>query len=142
MSSWQQILTDSVNGNPRTDLHPPHIEFLSLPEISSWSDQSVVIEWDVPRDADQGSGFVFGGYISSLSDHAAGAAVLTVLKDDEFFLTKELNVKYLKPLKVGLITIIAEVKHITTGYIDVLVSFKDATSQLCATAEVQQAIIS
>lgn len=59
--------------------------------ISRWQDKTIVIDRQASAEPHQGSGMVFGGYISALADYAAGSAMLTILEENDIFFTKKLN---------------------------------------------------
>lgn len=141
MSKWKQALDVAVSGHVLPEMMPPHIGFLSLPAITSWQDNFIIIEWQASEAIYQGSGMVFGGYISALADYAAGTAMLTSIADDEAFATNKLEVEYKKPVTAGLITIKAEVLKRDGRLIDVRVTFINGADQVCAVAHVYQTIL-
>ena len=65
------MLDVAASGNVTDDQLSPYIKFLSLPMISRWQDKTIVIDWQASAESHQGSGMVFGGYISALADYAA-----------------------------------------------------------------------
>lgn len=142
MSKWKQALNAAVSGNVLPHMMPPHINFLSLPPITSWQDNYIIIEWEATEDIYQGGGMVFGGYISALADYAAGTAMLTSIGDDDVFATNKLEVEYKKPIKTGLVTIKAEVTTLEGRFVDVVVTFTNANGDVCAISHVYQTILS
>ncbi len=141
MTKWKQALNAAVSGNVLPHMMPPHINYLSLPPITSWQDNYITIDWQASEDIYQGGGMVFGGYLSALADYAAGTAMLTSIEDDDIFATHKLDIEYKKPVKAGLVSIKAEVKKIKDKHFDVIVSFTNEKGQLCAISNVHQTII-
>ena len=141
MSKWKQALNAAVSGNVLPHMMPPHINFLSLPAITSWKDNYIIIEWEATEDIYQGGGMVFGGYISALADYAAGTAMLTSIEDKDAFATNKLEIEYKRPIKAGLVTIRAEVTNQNGKFVDVVVTFTNAKDQVCAISHVYQTIL-
>ncbi|CAA0105907.1 Uncharacterised protein [BD1-7 clade bacterium] len=142
MSKWKQALDAAVSGAVQAHLMPPHIQYLSLPPISSWKDNTITIDWQATEDIYQGGGMVFGGYLSALADYAAGTAMLTCIEDDQQFATRNLEMTFKRPVKAGLVTIIAEVRPSDAQEFDVEVQFLNADNNLCAVCHVRQTLIS
>ncbi|NRB42352.1 MAG: PaaI family thioesterase [Pseudomonadales bacterium] len=141
MTQWQQALDIAVSGNIDASLLPPHIDFLHLPMLSHWHGRRVEINWQATEDIYQGSGMVFGGYLSALADYIAGAAMLTVLKDGQNFATRRLCVDFKRPVKAGEVKIIACIADEREDGADVEVEFIDSSGVICATALVNQVYI-
>ena len=141
MTKWQQALNAAVSGEVLPHLVPPHVDYLSLPPITSWQDNVITVQWQATEAVYQGAGMVFGGYLSALADYAAGIAMLTSLGDDEFFATHKLDIEYIKPVTAGLVHIKAVVEKLNDKHFDVRVSFTDDKGQLCALSNIRQTII-
>ena len=88
------MLDVAASGNVTDDQLSPYIKFLSLPMISSWQDKTITISWQASAESHQGSGMVFGGYISALADYAAGSVMLTILEERDVFFIKKLEMEY------------------------------------------------
>ncbi|NRB42681.1 MAG: PaaI family thioesterase [Pseudomonadales bacterium] len=141
MTNWQKALDSAVSGQMIESLLPPHIQFLSLPVLKSWADQTVQISWQATEAVHQGSGAVFGGYISALADYIAGAAMLTVLKDGQNFATRKLTTEFKRPIRIGEINISATVTEEREKGASVEVRFINAEGLICATALVEQILV-
>ncbi|MCK5394686.1 MAG: hypothetical protein KAJ32_01775 [Gammaproteobacteria bacterium] len=68
--------------------------------------------------------------------------MFTVLKDNEIFFTKKLEIEYKKPLRTGNITIVAKVIELEGISATVEVIFTNAKGDVHATASIQQTIFS
>ncbi|MCY4045452.1 MAG: PaaI family thioesterase [Cellvibrionales bacterium] len=140
-TKWIQALDLAVSGHQVEAMLPPHVKFLHLPPISSWKDNYIIIDWQATEEAYQGSGMVFGGYISALADYAAGTAMLTVIEDEDLFVTQQLVVDYIKPIKAGAVLIKAEVVDTLSRNMKVIVTFTNSDGELCSEAIAHQKII-
>lgn len=141
MTKWKQALDAAVSGNVLPHMMPPHINYLSLPAISSWKDNYITIDWEASEEIYQGGGMVFGGYLSALADYAAGTAMLISIEDGDAFATHKLDIEYRKPVRAGLINIKAEVKKMNEKHFDVEVIFTNAKGDICAVSHVHQTIL-
>jgi acyl-coenzyme A thioesterase PaaI-like protein len=99
MADWKNLLNIAVSGDVPEDQLSPYIKILSLPMVSRWHDRAIVIDWQASADSHQGSGMVFGGYISALADYAAGSAMLMILENTDIFFTKKLEIEYKRPFE-------------------------------------------
>lgn len=140
-TKWIRALDMAVSGQQVEELLPPHIRFLSLPPISSWKDNYIIIEWQASEECYQGGGMVFGGYISALADYAAGTAMLTMIENEDIFVTGQLVVDYKKPVKAGKVLIKAEVVDELSRNMKVIVTFTNSEGELCSEAVAYQKII-
>ena len=142
MPDWKSMLDIAVSGNVTDDQISPYIKFLSLPMLSDWQDQTVSIEWQASSESHQGSGMVFGGYISALADYAAGSAMLTILEDTDIFFTRKLEIEYKRPIRTENITIKAEVLDRQGINVVVRVHFINSKEFVHAVAYAHQTILS
>lgn len=136
MTIWQKILDAIVAGNISDKLIPPYVRALEMPMISSWGERHVCLDWDVDKKLHQGTGIVFGGYLSALADYAAGSAMLTVIGDRELFLTNGLEIDYKRPVRSGTVHIRAEVVEDADNRVVVEVTFRNERDDLYAVARV------
>ena len=87
---------------------------LALPGLDSWSPGHASALIEVGPEVTFGGGFVFGGYLSCLVDLYAGFAVMTVLPDEQVFLTVQLDTSFLAPVAPGPVAIQATVAEISS----------------------------
>lgn len=87
---------------------------LALPGLDSWSPGHASALIEVGPEVTFGGGFVFGGYLSCLVDLYAGFAVLTVLSDEQVFLTVQLDTSFQAPVAPGPVAIEASVAEISS----------------------------
>lgn len=138
MNHWKKLLDIAVSGDVLASHLPPHVRFLSLPQLTSWSDKCVEITWQANEEVHQGSGVVFGGYIAALADYIAGSAMLTVLEGDKGFATRRLTTEFKQPITTGEVKIVATVTQETAHGAQVQVSFFNAKGRICAAALAEQ----
>jgi uncharacterized protein (TIGR00369 family) len=142
MPNWKSMLDVATSGNVTDDQLSPYIKFLSLPKISRWQDKTIVIDWQASAESHQGSGMVFGGYISALADYAAGSAMLTILEENDIFFTKKLEIEYKRPIRSEKIAITAEVIERSGINVVVRVNFINEKEFVHAVAHAYQTIFS
>ncbi len=94
--------------------------------------ESVKASWNPSRNYQGFEDIVHGGIISTLMDEVAAWAVQLLLKTSG--VTSELNVKYLKPLRVskGQVTVSAEISSVEGKLALVKTVIKDSDDVICA----------
>ena len=120
----------------------PFAKFLEFPVTCDWYDKTVTGTWNVNEKTHQGSGVVFGGYLAALADYFAGSAMLTILKDNEIFFSKKLEIEYKKPIRDGAVTITATVIKQEGISATVEVVFSNSKNDTLAVSSIQQTIFS
>ena len=90
------------------------VERLALPGLDTWSPGHASALIEVGPEVTFGGGFVFGGYLSCLVDLYAGFAAMTVLPDDQVFLTVQLDTTFHAPVAPGPVAIEANVAELTS----------------------------
>lgn len=141
MTNWQNILDAVVSGKISEKMLPPYMKYLSIPMVSRWGDKFVEVDWQVAEETHQGTGLVFGGYISALADYAAGSVMLTFMGNRDQFFTNGLEVEYKRPIRTGMINIRAEVTEETDSKVSVEVAFKNEKGDLCSVCRVHQTLL-
>lgn len=134
MSQWTKMLDIAAEGNVPEDRIMPFVRHLGFPVSCQWQQRTVSGSWQVTEQVHQGSGVVFGGYLSALADYFAGSAMLTVLQDDEIFFTKKLEIEYRKPIRSGRVNIEATVvdRSEMSATVEVILSNEKAETLACA----------
>lgn len=99
------------------------------------------VVFELPRRPDllQGDGVFHGGVITALADHAAGAAVTTSLKPNQFVVTVNLQTSFLLPADGELIRANATNVHLGTSLATASVEIaipRGESSVLCAISTV------
>jgi len=138
MTIWQKILDAIVAGNISDKMIPPYVKALDFPMIASWGDRHVTLEWPVNDAMHQGTGMVFGGFISALADYAAGSVMLTIIGDRDLFFTNNLEIEYKRPIRSGIVYVRAEIVAEADSKVTVEVSFKNDKGDVYSTARVNQ----
>lgn len=140
-TNWQKILDAVVSGQLSEKMLMPYMKFLSMPLVSRWGDRYIEIDWEATTETHQGTGLVFGGYISALADYAAGSVMLTFIGDRDMFFTNGLEIEYLRPIRTGTITIRAEVTGEADSKVKVEVTFRNGKGDTCAVSRVNQTLL-
>lgn len=73
----------------------------------------------------QGGGFLHGGALTTLADTAAAMAVKTRLAESVAFVTRDLNIRFLAPVREGQVTATAVLKQIHERRFEVNVDLED-----------------
>ena len=142
MTAWTKMLDIAVEGNIPENRITPFVKYLEFPIACCWHGKTVTGNWEATEKVHQGSGVVFGGFLSALADYFAGTAMLTILQDNEIFFTKKLEIEYKKPLRTGNVTITATVVSQEGISAAVEVIFTNEKSDVLAIASIQQTIFS
>lgn len=136
------MLDIAAEGRVPEERISPFIKSLEFPVVCKWHDHTVSGEWQASEKVHQDSGVVFGGYMSALADYFAGSAMLTVLKDNEVFFSKKLEIEYRKPIRQGMVHIAATVIERSQMKAMVEVTFKNEKGDLLAVARILQTVFS
>ena len=107
MTIYTDYLNDLVNGEAAL---PLMAEKMELGGIKNWREGYAEKEIMINKSWFSGES-LFGGYIASLADQTMFFASASKLKNNDILSTSELNVKYYKPIKEGLLTIKASVVY-------------------------------
>lgn len=73
----------------------------------------------------QGGGFLHGGALTTLADTAAAMAVKTILPESVAFVTRDLNMRFLAPVREGRVTATAVLKQVDERRFEVIVDLED-----------------
>ncbi len=142
MTNWQKILDAVVSGKISEKMLPPYMKYLSMPMVARWGEKFVELDWQVAEETHQGTGLVFGGYISALADYAAGSVMLTFIANNDQFFTNNLEIEYKRPIRTGTILVRAEVATVADSKVMVEVTFRNSKGDLCSVSRVHQTLFS
>ncbi|MEP6921345.1 MAG: PaaI family thioesterase [bacterium] len=92
------------------------------------------LAFDVRDELKQNHGVVHGGAIAALIDTATAFAIISILEPEEQTTTVDLTISYLRPLRGGRATAVAEVLKAGRRIIVVSAELRDDAGKLAATA--------
>lgn len=93
---------------------PPVAEIMRLPDIDGWKPGRVFVEVAITRDLFSSGGQAFGGYLSCLADQTSSQALQSLLADDEYGLTVQLSMDFIKPVRESSLLVEATVTSKTS----------------------------
>jgi len=120
---------------------PPVVETLGLGLIDDWGPGWVKKTWTPEGRFANVDGSVFGGYIAALADQALAFTAMTVIADDAWYRTTDLQVRFVKvgrghPLMIEG-RVLAASKRLITAEVD----FRRPDGELIAKASGQQIVL-
>ena len=77
----------------------PFLEHLSLANLVRWEPGRASLEWQVDPKMYHHHESVFGGHLAALADRALAVVTMTVMEDDEAFMTADLRVNFFGPFR-------------------------------------------
>lgn len=97
--------------------------------LASLTDQQAVIQLAVERQHLNTMGIVHGGVLSGLLDNAMGVLVMS-LYPQEHVVTTNLNVHFVAPMKLGMLTVTADLVHQSRKMLTVYGEIRDDEGSL------------
>jgi uncharacterized protein (TIGR00369 family) len=120
----QKMLSEIAAG---TSPIPDFIARLGLRVIAmEWREGFVSVTFNIDPVFCVEQDIVFGGYVASIHDDAAGFAMYSCLADNMMFATTRLNTNYLAATHPGLVNAVAEVDTMNERSADVRVQLMQA----------------
>jgi uncharacterized protein (TIGR00369 family) len=105
---WQKLLSEIADG---TSFVPAFIVRLDIGVVSmEWRERFVSVNFNIHPDFCVERDIVFGGFVASIHDDAAGFAMYSCMADSMVFATTQLDVKYLAATRPGPVNAVAEVE--------------------------------
>lgn len=98
MGYWDDLLNSMVAGTAQP---PPYVLTLGTTRMKRWEPGRVWCEWAVNPALFQDLNALFGGFAAALADEVLGFATMTILAEDELFITADLNVSFHRFIKGG-----------------------------------------
>jgi uncharacterized protein (TIGR00369 family) len=134
MSYWSSILNNIVNGTAKP---PPYVRTLGTTRMRRWEPGRVWCEWEVNPSLFQGLNFLFGGFVAALADEVLGFATMTILEEEEVFITADLHVTFHRPIKEGILSFEGRIvqREKRSAHAEVVVTRQDDTIVAKATAK-------
>jgi len=141
---WKSILNaafDTKDEHGEKLLDANIVKHLSLPVLKSWSEGKITAEWVVDERFLNSRGGLFGGYYGVLSDSILGILTMTVLDEEEYYITTDLRIQFLRTINSGTLVIKGNVIHKSRSFVYGEASFYDEKENLLAKAYATQALI-
>lgn len=108
MSYWNDLLNSIVDGTAQP---PPYVRTLGTTRMKRWEPGRVWCEWEVNPALFQDQNALFGGFVAALADEVLGFATMTVLEEDETFITADLHVSFHRTVKEGVLYFEGRIVH-------------------------------
>jgi len=137
--TWATERLDAIK-QPGASL-PPVVETLGLGLIDDWGPGWVRKTWTPEQRFSTADGSVFGGYIAALADQVLAFAAMTVVPDDAYYRTINLQVQFMKVARGHPLAIEGRVVASSRRLISVEATFRRPDGELIATASAQQIVL-
>lgn len=121
---------------------PPIVRTLKLGLIDDWGDGWVRKSWEPSPELATSDGSMFGGYLAAQADQILAFAAMTVVPDDRYYRTVNLQVNFLRVGRQQPLTIEGRVVAATSQLITVRAEFRRPDGVLIADATAQQILMS
>ncbi|MFV0129843.1 PaaI family thioesterase [Streptomyces sp. HMX112] len=110
---------------------PPYIRRLRLPNCDSWGLGWVTVDFSCSEEFSVARNTIFGGYVAALVDQYAGLVMYTVLPDGVDFLTGDLALEFVAPVRPGPVRVEAEATELTHRHATVEVRVSQGGALCC-----------
>ncbi len=100
MSYWSGLLNSIVDGTAQP---PPYVRTLGTTRMKQWEPGRVRCEWEVNPALFQDLNALFAGFVAALADEVLGFTTMTILEEDEVFITADLHVTFHRLVKEGVL---------------------------------------
>lgn len=120
---------------------PRIVETLRLGLLDDWGEGWVRKSWNPAPELATADGSLFGGYVAALADQVLAFAAMTVVPDQMFYRTVNLQVNFLRVGRQGPLRIEATVVAKTRQMITVRAEFRREDGELLAEATAQQLLL-
>ena len=141
MPDYASILNAIVDGSiENSKLSSAAARALGAPRLMHWQPGRAKASWQLDTRYLNSRGQLFGGYYAVLADFALAYAAMTVLEQDEEYVTQDLAVSYYKPIAGGTLFFDAEVLTRTRSRVCVQCRVLDESEAILALASATQHI--
>ncbi|WP_340645018.1 PaaI family thioesterase [Phenylobacterium sp.] len=120
---------------------PPVVTTLKLGTLEDWGTGWVRKTWQPSPDVINGDGSMFGGYLAALADQILAFAAMTVVPDENYYRTINLQMLFVKVGAARPLTIEGRVTAVTRQLITVEADFRREDGDLIARASAQQILM-
>jgi uncharacterized protein (TIGR00369 family) len=134
--SWATERLDQIKAG--TVDAPAVVHTLKLGLLDDWGPGWVRKRWEPHPEVMNGDGSMFGGYIAALADQILAFAAMTVMPDEAYFRTVNLQLQFLRVAWARPLLIEARVTASSRRLITVEAEFRREDDVLIAKASAQQ----
>ncbi len=134
--TWATQRLDALKGGDMTV--PPVVTTLRMGTLEDWGPGWVRKTWQPSPEVLNGDGSLFGGYLAALADQILAFAAMTVVPDENYYRTINLQIQFVKVGAARPLTIEGRVTAITRQLITVEADFRREDGELIARASAQQ----
>ena len=120
---------------------PPVVTTLKLGTLEDWGPGWVRKTWQPAPEILNGDGSLFGGYLAALADQILAFAAMTVVPDENYYRTINLQMQFVKVGAARPLTIEGRVTAATRQLITVEADFRREDGELIARAAAQQILM-
>lgn len=120
---------------------PPVVTTLKMGTLEDWGPGWVRKTWQPSADILNGDGSLFGGYLAALADQILAFAAMTVVPDENYYRTINLQMQFVKVGAARPLTIEGRVTASTRQLITVEADFRRQDGELIARASAQQILL-
>jgi uncharacterized protein (TIGR00369 family) len=139
MPNYASILNAIVDGSiENSRLSSAAARSLDAPRLLHWEPGSARASWRLDPKYLNSRGQLFGGYYAVLADFALAYAAMTVLEQDEEYITQDLALSFFKPMASGTLYFAAEVLTRTRSRVCVHCRVVDDSDTILAHASATQ----
>jgi uncharacterized protein (TIGR00369 family) len=126
MGYWSDLLDTIVDGTAEP---PPYVRTLGTTRMKRWEPGRVWCEWEVNPALFQDLNALFGGFIAALADEVLGFTTMTILDEDEVFITTDLHVTFHRLIKDGVLYFEGRIvqREKRTAHAEVVIAGQDGT---------------
>ena len=120
---------------------PPVVATLRLGTLDDWGPGWVRKTWEPAPEILNGDGSMFGGYLAALADQILAFAAMTVVPEENYYRTINLQMLFVKVGAARPLTIEGRVTAVTRQLITVEADFRREDGELIARAAAQQILM-
>lgn len=134
--------TERLDGLKSGDTNvPPVVTTLRLGTLDDWGPGWVRKTWEPAPEILNGDGSMFGGYLAALADQILAFAAMTVVPEENYYRTINLQMLFVKVGAARPLTIEGRVTAVTRQLITVEADFRREDGELIARAAAQQILM-
>ena len=134
--------TERLDGLKSGDTNvPPVVTTLRLGTLDDWGPGWVRKTWEPAPEILNGDGSMLGGYLAALADQILAFAAMTVVPEENYYRTINLQMLFVKVGAARPLTIEGRVTAVTRQLITVEADFRREDGELIARAAAQQILM-
>ncbi|MDO8799266.1 PaaI family thioesterase [Phenylobacterium sp.] len=137
--TWATQRLDALKAGDMTV--PPVVTTLKMGTLEDWGTGWVRKTWQPAPEVLNGDGSLFGGYLAALADQILAFAAMTVVPDENYYRTINLQILFVKVGAARPLTIEGRVTAVTRQLITVEADFRREDGELIARASAQQILM-